>query len=188
MRVANLRAHLLFVVIILGVISLIWLAILQPLATWRAETASRLKDTRAESLRIQQSLLSLTQERNSLALGGTEGLVWAAPQLGEATALVQARVSELAKKNGLSLRSITPLSKRDSVSANSVGFRLELEAPLDRLTAFLVDLEYNSPALAVEQSDIRRLIRPGPDQGQPALFVQLDILAPVVLADGGAKL
>lgn len=187
MQSGTLPSRLLFCTLAVSTLGLFWLAILLPLSVWKSDTTRQIVDTRLELASLQQSLAAMVQERNALTLGGSEGMIWTAAQLGQVTALVQARVSELAKQHGLSLRSITPSQNRGIQSAGTVSFRLELEAPLDRLTDFLVALEYNSPALAVEQSTLRRLNRPGPVTEQPALFVQLDILAPIVIADAGVK-
>jgi type II secretory pathway component PulM len=185
MQPGGLQSRMVFLAGLVGLAVLVWAGLVAPAMEWRAGLARQLADTRAETARLNLSLGDLRQERSALTLGGTEGLVWSAPKLGEATALVQGRVSELAKEFGLSLQSISPLPGRDDSTA--VGFRLELEAPLDRLVQFLLALEYHSPVFAIDQATLRRLNRPGPVTEQPTLFVQLDIIAPVVVDDAKGK-
>jgi len=77
--------------------------------------------------------------------------------------------------------SITPYTPRDSSIDGAFGFRLEFETHLDQLTEFLKQVEYDRPALVIDRTVLRRLNRPGDEEPQPALFVQIEILAPVIL-------
>jgi hypothetical protein len=143
-------------------------------------------DKRLAIERLDQSLAVLAQERAALKSSLDASLIWQADQSGQASALVQSNLSEIAREAGLSLRSVSPLSPRNVPLAQGIGFRVELEAPLDRLVSYLVEIEHSQPALSIDRATLRRLVRPAMEQDQvsrlPELFVQLDILAPVQLA------
>jgi hypothetical protein len=163
-----------------------WFAVFAPLRVWHAEMLRQADDKRLAIERLDQSLAVLAQERAALKSSLDASLIWQADQSGQASALVQSNLSEIAREAGLSLRSVSPLSPRNVPLAQGIGFRVELEAPLDRLVSYLVEIEHSQPALSIDRATLRRLVRPAMEQDQvsrlPELFVQLDILAPVQLA------
>lgn len=172
-----------------AVSGLVWLTVVQPLSSWKRSVIEQSETLRGDIQRLDASLAALTAERAALSGNPAIDLVWQAEQAGQASAVIQGRLSELAKASGLSLRSITPLPARDLPLTQGVGFRLEFEAPLDRLTDLVIAIEQSKPLLAIERATLRRLVRPAvaeiativkPDQ--PELFVQLDIIAPVEVA------
>ncbi|WP_457645941.1 type II secretion system protein GspM [Profundibacter sp.] len=165
--------------IILG--GLIWFAILLPASEWKAKAFSELAQSRAEQSKLSESLARLKVERAQLSGDTALDIIWKAKRMGEATALVQSEISNIAAKHGVSIRSITPVPAKEIPFANSIGFRIEGETTLDKLTTFLVDLEANSPALAIERAVLRRLTRPGRTAPQPDVFLQLNLIAPVEL-------
>ncbi|MCU0826008.1 MAG: type II secretion system protein GspM [Tabrizicola sp.] len=159
-----------------------------PLSEWRSGILQRSSTTLEDIQQLDLTVEALTAEVR--ALSGTQSLdlMWSAEQSGQASALVQGRLSDLARAQGLSLRSIAPLPNRDLPVAEGVGFRIELEAALDRLVPFLIAVEHSKPLLVIERATLRRLARPGETNAsggsgplQPELFVQLDIIAPVQL-------
>jgi Type II secretion system (T2SS), protein M subtype b len=169
-----------------AVCGLVWLTVLQPLSRWKLSVTAQSQTLRADIQRLDSSLAALTAEGAALSGNPALDMVWKAEQAGQASAVIQGRLSELAKSSGLSLRSITPLPARDLPLTQGVGFRLEFEAPLDRLTDLLIAIEQSRPLLAIERATLRRLVRPASagattpaEQPQPELFVQIDIIAPV---------
>ncbi|WP_284165974.1 type II secretion system protein GspM [Frigidibacter sp. SD6-1] len=163
------------------VLSAAVLGVLLPLSDWRAETATRLSQVRAELEHLNKSIAELQAEMTRLSAGIAESYRWSAPQLGEASAMVQSRISDVARQVGVSLRQISPLPDRDIGSSGLLGFRIELEATVDNFVKFLIQVEQNSPALTVRRATVRRLTRAEVVSSQPFLFVQIDLLAPVAL-------
>lgn len=169
---------------------LVWAAVIQPIRTWQAEALAGRDAAVREMARLGDRIAALTAERAGLSEGGTLDIVWNAQQMGQATARIQSALSGLASERGIALRSVAPSGTRDLSLAMAAGFRLEFEAMLDQLTGFLTDIEYHSPVLVVERATLRRLNRPqtaaaGGGLQQPLVFVQLDVLAPVLLTEGG---
>lgn len=163
--------------------------VVRPVVAWHQSVNARLADTLAEIARLDQTLLALAAERQALTGSHDLDLIWAAEQSGQASAMVQGRLSDLARDQGLALRSISPLPVRDLPLAQGVGFRIELEASLDRLIPYLVALEHSIPLLVIERATLRRLTRagepvdsPAAPSLQPELFVQIDVIAPVQIA------
>lgn len=166
-----------------GFATLVWAAVIQPGNTWsdaRVQTRAKLV---GQIEKLRHSLAELQAERAQISSGETEGIFWTAERAGEATALVQSEISSIARARGLALRSIAPTEPRKLHSVTGVGFRLEAEAHLDDLMAFLRDIEFHSPTLMVERATLRRLNRVGQNDAQPVIFVQLDLLAPLRLKD-----
>ena len=172
-----------------AVAGLFWLTVVQPLSNWKRSVIEQSETLRGDIQRLDASLAALKAERAALSGNPALDLVWQAEQAGQASAVIQGRLSELAKTSGLSLRSITPLPARDLPLTQGVGFRLEFEAPLDRLIDLLIAVEQTKPLLAIERATLRRLVRPATADAatvvkpvQPELFVQIDIIAPVEIA------
>lgn len=169
---------------LVGALALFALFIIVPLATWRAETKQAVAIAYRDIGQLNSSLATLTVERDQLQATSMDGFLWSARQTGAATAQVQAAVGELALQRGLSIRAITPTGERSLPLAPGVGFRAEMEATLDQLAPFLVSLEYHTPALAVERAELRRITRLGTTETeQPTLFVQLDLVAPLLISE-----
>lgn len=166
-----------------GLAALVWLAILEPAAAWKA-TQFRERDATAEKIAaLRDSISRLKAERAGLDAGTDDGIIWPARQMGEATARVQSEISAAASANGVSLRSITPTDSGSLPVARTVSFRIEAEARLDALRDFLVALEFNSPALLIDRATLRRVSRVDDDGAQPLLFAQIEITAPVSAAE-----
>ncbi|MEO8531355.1 MAG: type II secretion system protein GspM [Deltaproteobacteria bacterium] len=164
----------------------IWVAVLAPLAHWKAQAFSNLQSLRADEARLITSLATLRKEHAVLTGSSDVSFIWQSAQIGTATAEVQSALSDIAGKSGISLRSITPLPESKSGSGSTIAFRVESEATLDTLTRFLGALEYNDRALVVRLATLRRLARPGSEGPQPTLFFQMEVVAPVIVASGGA--
>jgi Type II secretion system (T2SS), protein M subtype b len=167
--------------------ALSWLGLIAPLGSWCASIMERRDAARTERAKLLESIARLETEAMQLSADSTSGVVWTAPRMGEANAMVQSRISELAQRNGIPLRSITPTEASDLPLAESVAFRAESDATLDQVANFLISLEYHSPALAVERATLRHIAKPGPQTEQPLLFVQLDIIAPVVTLEEASE-
>lgn len=169
--------------LLVGFFLLLWLVVAMPLLAWREGNIAGLAEARADLQRLEGSIGRLAAERAQLSGDTTAETVWTAARTGEVTALIQARVSELARQNGLALRSVTPTAGRKLPLTEAVGFRLEAEATLDQLLQFLIALEYHAPVLVIDSATLRRLARPGPASEQPSLFIQIDLVAPVLTTE-----
>lgn len=159
----------------------LWFTLGAPLTRWKAEQINA-------RVTAENALYAMHARRDNLATEITNveqhdltGLFWSAAQQGEATALIQSDISATASRHGILLRSVTPFKPREETLPGATGFRLEFEAHLDQLAGFLKEIEYDAPALVVSNTILRRLNRPGAPTEQPAVFVQIDVLAPVRL-------
>jgi hypothetical protein len=168
----------------LGLLVLLWLAVLSPLSRWRDQIALESQRFADERARLATSLVDLGRESADLSSGVETELIWSAPQMGEVNAMIQVSLSNIARESDIALRSITPLPPVELAGTAGVGFRLELEAPLDRLMDFLVAIESHSPALRIEVATLRRLTNLGETSDQPVVFAQIDIVAPIVIIQG----
>lgn len=165
--------------------ALIWFAIVRPAQAWKAKEIAALSEAQERSSILGERLAELRHEKDVLsAATGFEG-IWSAATAGEATARVQATLSDLARRNGIALRAITPLRAARLPLKQAVSFRIEAEAPLDRLVSFLRDAEFHTPLLAFDKGTVRRLARPALKTPQPVVFFQFDVTAPYDLAEEG---
>ena len=160
---------------------LFWMSVITPVAAWKERQFSHLSDKKTQLQRLEQSIFRLKDEQRQLSQKDTLDVAWAAERMGEATARIQSAINTIARTNGLSLRSVTPTSPRELPFAHSAGFRIEAEVHLDKLTGFLRELEFNTPALVVDRATLRRLNRLGEATEQPVLYLQTDLIAPVRL-------
>lgn len=187
-RPQSIASRLSAVVALFAATVLLGLFVIGPVSEWRSGVLQRASTMVEDIERLDLSVQTLTAEARALSGSQRVDLMWSAEQSGQASALIQGRLSDLAREQGLLLRSIAPLPNRDLPIAEGVGFRIELEAGLDRLVPFLIAVEHSTPLLVIERATLRRLMRSGdPDVAdgsglqQPELFVQLDIIAPVQL-------
>ncbi len=173
--------------VFLGLAALVWLGLAGPLYDRRNTTDAEIATLGVEGARLSDTVASLLAVRDGLTGADTDGMVWNAEEAGQASALVQARLSNLARARGLAFRSVAPLPTRDLPLTQAIGFRLEFDTPLDRLTDFLIAVEGDLPLLVVERATLRRVSRPetpATPQLQPEVFVQIDLVAPVALTSG----
>jgi len=156
------------------------------ISDWRDNEFQRLAKLEGDRAALAERTESLHSDIASFADQDITDLFWTAAQSGEANALIQSAVSGTASENGILLRSVTPYTPREQIIQGSFGFRLEFEAHLNQVTEFLKDLEYDRPAIVIDRVILRRLNRPGDADLQPAVFAQVELLAPVILTgDGG---
>lgn len=160
---------------------LLWLFAYQPLAAWKASTINERTDAIFEQEALKKRITSLTLETQSYGNDGVDQLIWQAEQIGEVTARVQTAINAMAQENGVVMRSIGPNRPQDASIGNVIGFQLEFEATLDRLSAFLQEMEFQQPVLLVSRANLRRLVRPGESGLQPQLFIQINVIAPIKL-------
>lgn len=170
--------------VLLVALSCLWVVVVAPLMEWRLVQLTSAQQTEVELERLQASFQRLSLERETLANYDSVDLAWSARAQGEASAQIQSRMAEAASQAGIRFRSITPLPNAQRDGRNQVVFRLEFEADLAQLTAFLSEIEYATPALPVTHATLRRLVRPNEQALQPVIFAQLDIAAPVLIEDG----
>lgn len=163
--------------------ALTWVAVVQPVVEWRIGTNDRLIESQMKARRLVSSIAALEKQNATLASGEEIGDLWIASSEAEATALVQAELSSLARRSGISLRSMAPLQSPEMPLVSAVAFRIEAELTLDRLVQFLQTVEFQSPLLMIERANIRRLARGAVNSVQPTVFVQLDVVAPVRLPE-----
>ena len=165
--------------------SAIWFGALGPAQDWKAAQFAALDDAQRKSIELADRLQDLQREAAALSTATNFDGVWTAANPGEATARVQARLSELARQNGITFRAITPLRTEAIPLKPAVAFRIEAEARLDLLTAFLREAEFSTPVLLFEKGSIRRVSKPGPPPEQPIVFFQFEVLAAYDIAEGG---
>ena len=160
-----------------------WVFIIAPVAQWRADTVSRTEVAKAEKTRLMATKTRLENEQAVLSSGQSEELLWKADQVGEAYARVQSALTEAAVANDIKLRTITPLAHAQDRNSDTARVRVEFEANLEQLTAFLRTTEYKKPALPIQRAMLRKLVRPNSTARFPVLLAQIDIAAPVSLGD-----
>ncbi|SFI65429.1 GspMb/PilO family protein [Jannaschia pohangensis] len=177
------RTLLLGLVIAFGVLVLLAVPLLRD---WKTDIQSARDDAAFETARLQRSIADLETEAAQLVGTGILDTVWRARQPGEALAIVQTEIGDLATRAAVSLRSMSPIPAPDLPLVDTLGLRLEGEMPLNRLVTFLLALEHHDRSLIVRSANIRRLPNGQDRFEQPLLFVQLDVVAPLVLgeADG----
>ena len=171
---------------LVGGVALIWIATVAPVLSWRMDTNTQLAISQGKADRLLNSIANLEHEYVALSAEADFGDIWKTNSVSEATAKVQASLGTIARQNGVTFRSITPLQSPEMALVDAVAFRLEAELTLDRLVELLRALEYSSPLILVERSNIRRLARGITGATQPIVFVQLDITAPVAIQEDGA--
>lgn len=185
-RAGAIGTRLLGVGALVAVGALVWLGLVVPLQTWGNTQKEALSAAQSKTLHVLQSVQNLEAEKQALGAGAEFDGVWSAQNLSEATAKVQATLGDIARQNGISLRSISPLSQPSLPLLEAVAFRIEAEASLDKLVRFLRQAEYSDPILRVEKASVRRLSKLDLSGAQPIVFFQLEVLAPVeTTSEGG---
>ena len=164
--------------------AVIWFGVLKPAQAWKDAQFAALAAAQGQSASLMTRLNTLQNEAAALSAAATFDGVWAAQNAGEATARVQATLSDLARQNNITLRAITPIPNAAIPLKQALAFRIEAEASLDQLEGFLRAAEYHSPVLVFENGLLRRLSKPGPANIQPQVFVQFDVMAAYELAEG----
>lgn len=157
--------------------AVVWFGALAPAQAWKDSQFAALSDAQERSAQLIERLDTLRKEAAAMSAATDFDGVWRAASPGEATARVQASLSDIARRNGIAFRAITPLRTEAIPLKDAITFRVEAEASLDRLVAFLREAEYSSPVLVFEKGSVRRLSRPGPTTEQPVVFFQFDVLA-----------
>lgn len=184
---SNLRPIVAFVVTTLLLVMACWLLLVSPIIGWKQNVAEKHAQIQADTTRIKTSISELSFEKNAFSRDDFTPLIWTGRQLAEVTAKVQSTINEMAVSSGISMRSIAPTSRNATELSDVIGFRLEFESDLEQLTEFLKKLEYGQPSLVVTRSNIRRLTRGGPPSKLPALFLQIDVMAPFDLTNNGEQ-
>lgn len=161
--------------------TLVVLPFVDDVATTRAQLE---RETRA-LWQLKASLAQLEAREAALSSEESAGLGWAGRQLGQVTAVVQARLSEVARTRGIRLRSVTSIPSEPIAETETVGLRLEAEAPLDQIAGYLRDVETLTPVILVRRLNLRRLSRPTDAAAQPVVYLRLELAAPIVLAAEG---
>lgn len=162
---------------------LVWIGVVTPAQAWKDRQYAALMDAQERSTRLVNSLQLLRREAAAMSAATEFDGIWSAASPGEATARVQARLSDLARQSGVSFRSITPLRTEAIPLKSALSFRVEAEAGLDQMVAFLRAAEYSSPVLVFDKGSIRRLSKPGASGPQPVVFFQFDIMAAYELVE-----
>ncbi|MDA8747767.1 type II secretion system protein GspM [Litoreibacter sp.] len=165
---------------------LFWVAVISPILNWRNDTTARLTAAQGEAERLLTSIDNLQRAHGALSAETEFSDIWQAGSISEATAQVQASLGAIARQQGVTFRSIAPLQRPEMPLVSAVAFRIEAELTLDRLVQLLKALEYSTTLLLIERSNIRRLARGAADAIQPTVFMQLDIVAPVILPEDDA--
>ncbi|MEP4627169.1 MAG: GspMb/PilO family protein [Tateyamaria sp.] len=153
---------------------------------WRKAVIARAEQLHTSTLNLEVRRIGLSKELHTFGQNPAEPFLWKEDERGVANARIQAHISEAATRNGLALRSISPAGNGTLGDRQTAIFRLEAEARLDHLSAFLRGLEYDLPAVLVDGAVLRRLNRPGSTSEQPELFVQMDLVAPISIQSNEA--
>ena len=162
---------------------ILFVGLISPLANWRSAKILEHQKILLEHAGLEDSIARLQAERMAFVSDDLAGLTWEGAQAAEATAKVQSAVNDMARDNGILMRSITPTRDNSSDIPNAINFRIEFEASLDQLVPFLKTVEFGQPALVVTRSNLRRLARPNQANTQPDIFAQIEIAAPFSLTD-----
>lgn len=163
---------------------LAWIGVIAPLGAMVRNAEQALKGSQEEAQKISLTIKRLKGEIEELETADLSGAIWLAEREGALSAQVQSRLGEMARSEGVGLRSISPIPPVDLPLAEATALRIEGEATLDQFGAMLHGIEYNAPLLLVNRATIRRLARPARDSAQPQIFFQLDIVAPARLGGG----
>ncbi len=169
--------------VLLGIVAVIWIFAIQPALSWRATVEHDLASSIDESERLEEGLQGLRAQLENLETVELDHLVWEAQQAGELTARIQAELGAIARRSGVTLRSVTPTQAAEFPMFRTTALRIEAEADLAQLITMLVEIEQHEPVLVVSRANLRRLNRPGRTSEQPLVFLQLDIAAPVLLPE-----
>lgn len=161
-----------------------WVFVFEPLRDWRTATIEATYAAQTEYKKLLSAQAQMDRVEAQIKGGEFKGLFWTASQAGEAYALVQADLTRAAATAGITVRSMTPLPTQTNGSIESAVVRMEFEADLAKVTQFLRQIEYASPALTIKRGNLRRLLRANDTSEQPILFSQLDIAAPILVGDG----
>ena len=162
-----------------GAALLIWAGLIQPAAEWRKNRFAAHSKAVAELNRMHESVARLTQEAAQYSQQGNLDLIWTSGEVGEVTAKVQARISSIARTSSVALRTVTPIKAPELPLVQTAGFRVEGEARLDQLLSFLRRIESSSPSLVIDRAHLRRLNRIGDASELPAVFLQIELAAPI---------
>lgn len=171
---------------LVALLALLFFGALSPLAGWRRAKLAEHTQAQVGHAQLEDSIARLEAERSAFISDDLAGLTWEGTQEAEVTAKVQSAVNDMARNNGILMRSIAP-TRNNSDIINAINFRLEFEASLDQLAPFLKTVEFNQPALVVTRANLRRLARPNRTGAQPDIFAQIDITAPFSLTDARAE-
>ncbi len=162
-----------------GVLAGVWFFIVAPVMQIQAAQTADLQAAQVEKVRLTAAITNLTFRLENGDAADLKGEIWQAKQAGEMTARIQAELGDIARANGITLRSVTPARAPQLPLVETTALRIEAEADLSQFRALIIAIEQHSPALFIERASIRRLNRPGRISEQPLVFFQLDIVAPV---------
>lgn len=164
---------------------LLWLSFIQPMIEWRQNISKELLAEQDKAARLLASIQSLELQKEAAEADLDIDGSWQAADPSQATALVQAAITRRARAAGISFRSIAPIRSPDLPHLSTVAFRIEAELTLDLFVDLLKAIEFDAPLLMIERASVRRLARRNSDALQPSVFVQFDLVAPVMLPGDG---
>ncbi|MEE9455321.1 MAG: type II secretion system protein GspM [Paracoccaceae bacterium] len=162
----------------------VWVLAISPVLQIKTTVASELTAAHLEKDRLTRAAANLTYQLENIDTVDVQDEIWQARQLGEMTARIQARLGEIARENGVTLRAVTPAAARDMPHVDTTALRIEGEADLGQFRNLILSIEHHSPTLFVERATIRRLNRVERQSEQPLVFFQLDIAAPIRVEGG----
>ena len=161
------------------VVGTIWILAIQPFFTSTNAATRDLEAAEARIASLNSRLEALGLERDGLVSIDASSAQWQGAQIGAISAEVQSRLTRLARSARVNLRAITPLPSASLAGQAAVTLRLEGEADLAQIVAFIQSLERNQPLIILDHTILRRLNRPDDGSAQPLVFFQLSVLAPV---------
>lgn len=178
-RTRRVAAVALLITLLVG----LWIGAVAPALAALTHQRDALAQAERQRASLMLSIDRLSAEQAGLSTLEPQTVLWTGERVGAVSASVQGLLGEVARRHGVSLRTIASIDAAPIASFRALGFRLEAEGPLDRVTALLRDVESQEPPLLVTRLNLRRGgARPTSDQ--PMLFMRLELAAPVQLSDG----
>lgn len=146
--------------------------------TWSYQVEARLNERVGEHQRLTVSKNMLDAQQNATDETVPANLMWQASREGQATAVVQAKVAQVAEDVGLFLRAVSPTESSLFDTVNEIAVRVEFAADLSLAVSYLQLLEENTPPLILERVQMRKALSSQFSE-QPTVLVQLNLVAPV---------
>lgn len=150
--------------------------------SYKLDLTSKRDLVRVESKKLIHQINEMRSAIENVEVQDIEPFIWSGDQAGTLIATVQAAVGELARENGIRLRSIAPTTASGFGNIDATGLRLEGEAKYDMVLKFLKHLETHTPALLIQKGTLRRLNRAGGPTEYPIVFFQVELAAPIRIA------
>lgn len=166
----------------LACLLILWATLGSPISAEYFRAQKDHEGTQNEISELKHRIEGLQFDINERASQRREIPYWTGNRVGEITAAVQRRIDQLARQNQASLRSITSVNRERSKTI--VILRAEGTAKLDQVAKLANDFSQSEQPLIVTRAVLRRASRGPAEPGQPTIFFQFDLAAPVQAGSG----